>query len=83
MSMKNSNERIWNWKQADGSLLKVISNYKEGTITVFNSNGKILLKKKDLSLEQIKTIEEHFLNIVTNDKKKYIKETPKFDPMIS
>jgi hypothetical protein len=83
MSMKNSNERIWNWKQADGSLLKVISNYKEGTITVINSAGKILLEKKNLNLEQIKTIEEHFLNIVTNEKKEYIKNTPKFDPMIS
>jgi transposase len=27
MSMNSSNERVWNWKQADGSLLKVASNY--------------------------------------------------------
>ncbi len=83
MSMKNSNERIWSWKQADGSLLKVVSNYKKGTITVINNRGKILLKKEDLSFEQIKIIEEHFLDIVTKEQREYIKQAPKFDPMIS
>jgi hypothetical protein len=83
MSMKNSNERIWSWKQADGSLLKVVSNYKKGTITVINNRGKILLKKENLSFEQIKIIEEHFLDIVTKEKREYIKQAPKFDPMIS
>ena len=83
MSMKSSNERIWNWRQADGSLLKVVSNYKEGTITVLNNTGKILLRKQNLSFEQIKIIEEHFLHIVTKEKREYIKHTPKFDPMIS
>ena len=83
MSMKTKNERTWKWKQADGSVLKVISNYKKGTITVLNNNGNILLKKENLSLEQIKIIENHFLNVVTKNKQAYVKNTPKFDPMIS
>ena len=83
MSMKAKNERTWNWKQADGSILKVVSNYKKGTITVINDKGNILLKKENLSVEQIKIIENHFLNVVTKKNQSYVRNTPKFDPMIS
>jgi len=83
MSMKTSNERTWNWKQADGSKLKVISNTKKGTIKVYNNKGEIVLEKKNLTPQQVKIIEQHFLNIVTTKKQFSHKRKPDFDPMIS
>ncbi|MBS3778499.1 MAG: hypothetical protein KGY50_04325 [Candidatus Thermoplasmatota archaeon] len=83
MSMKTSNEKTWNWKQANGSTLKVVSNPSKGTITVYNSEGQVVLEKKNLSPEQMKIIEQHFLKVVTKKKQTYTKNTPKFDPMIS
>jgi hypothetical protein len=83
MSMKTSNERTWNWKQADGSTFKVVSNREKGTIVVYNSEGQTVLEKKNLSPEQVKIIEQHFLNVVTRKKQTYVKNAPKFDPMIS
>jgi hypothetical protein len=56
--------RTWNWKQADGSTLKVVSNPDKGTIVVYNGDGKVVLEKKNLSSQQVKIIEQHFLNIV-------------------
>ena len=83
MSMKTANERTWNWKQANGTVLKVVSNPKKGTITVFNDRGQIVLEKKNLSPEQVKIIEQHFLNLVTRKKQMSTKKAPDFDPMIS
>jgi hypothetical protein len=81
--MKTSNEKTWNWKQANGSTLKVVSNPAKGKITVYNSDGQVVLEKKNLSPEQIKLIEKQFLNVVTKKKQTYTKNAPKFDPMIS
>jgi len=81
--MKTSNERTWKWIQADGSKLKVISNIKKGTIIVYNSKGEVVLEKKNLTPEQVKIIEQHFLNVVTRKKQTSHKKTPDFDPMIS
>ena len=83
MSMKTSNERTWNWKQADGSTFKVVSNKEKGTIIVYNSEGQTVLEKRNLSPEQVKIIEQHFLNVVTRKKQTYVRNTPNFDPMIS
>lgn len=80
--MKAPNEKTWNWKQAGGSSLKVVSNPEKGTITVYDGEGKIVLEKKNLSPEQVKIIEQHFLHVVTNKKQTYVKNTPKYDPMV-
>ena len=81
--MKTSNERTWNWKQADGSIFKVVSNPDKGTIVVYNGDGKVVLEKKNLSSEQVKIIEQHFLNVVTSKKQTYVKNAPKYDPMVA
>jgi hypothetical protein len=81
--MKTSNKRTWNWKQANGSMLKVVSNPKKGTITVYKGSGQVVLEKKNLSPEQVKIIERHFLNVVTKKKQLYSRKVPKFDPMIT
>lgn len=81
--MKTSNERTWNWKQADGSTFKVVSNPDKGTIVVYNGDGKVVLEKKNLSPQQVKIIEQHFLNVVTRKKQTYVKNAPKYDPMVA
>ena len=82
--MITSKTRVWNWKQADGSYLKVVSNLEKGTISVFDKTGKCVLEKKNLSSAQVKLIEQHFLSIVTQNK---VPNTPKksnsYDPMIA
>lgn len=83
ISMKTSNERTWNWKQADGSTFKVVSNPDKGTIVVYNGDGKVVLEKKNLSPQQVKIIEQHFLNVVTRKKQTYVKNAPKYDPMVA
>jgi hypothetical protein len=82
--MKDSKTRIWMWKQADGSELKVVSNLEKGTIYVYNKIGKCVLEKKNLTPDQVRLIEQYFLTIVTQTP---ITTTPKkdetFDPMIT
>ena len=63
--MTNSTERTWTWKQAGGTELKVVSNAEKGTIHVYNSNGECVLEKKNLTPDQLKIIEQQFLNVVT------------------
>ena len=82
--MTASKTRVWNWKQADGTYLKVVSNLEEGTISVFDKTGKCVLEKKNLSPEQVKLIEQHFLSIVTqNPVTSAPKKPSSFDPMIA
>lgn len=83
ISMDETEKRTWNWTQANGTSLKVISNPKKGTIIVYNGEGQVVLEKKNLSPEQVKLIEQHFLNVVTKKKQTYVKNTPDYDPMVA
>jgi len=82
--MTNSKTRIWTWKQAGGSKLKVVSNIKKGIIQVFTENGDCVLEKKNLTPDQVKLIEQQFLSVVT---KKPINnqyhQKDSFDPMVA
>lgn len=81
--MSETDKRTWNWMQSNGTALKVISDPKKGTIIVYNGEGQVVLEKKNLSPEQVKLIEQHFLTIVTRKKQGHIKNTCDYDPMVA
>ena len=83
--MTKDMESIWAWLQVQGKIFKVVSNLNNGTITVYNQNGKVLMKKTDLSKKQVETVEDSFLYVVAKklnniDFKNYREQ---FDPMIA
>jgi hypothetical protein len=65
----------WNWKQPSGKMYKVISDYKKGTIIVYDDKGNLLMAKKNLSKKAIRVVEENFLGIVTKDDNKRFDDT--------
>ena len=82
LSKKNMN--IKKWLQSKATILKIVSNPKNGTIKIYNKKGKILIKKTNLTKEQVKTVEESLLGFATkklNDENTKQKEN--FDPMIT
>jgi len=82
--MANTTEKSWTWKQPGGSELKVVSNAEKGTIRVYNDRGVCVLDKKDLTPEQLKIIEQQFLNVVTKKPVFKPKENVAgFDPMVA
>lgn len=84
--MNKKNEKKETWLQLKNNILKIVSNPKNGTIKIYNKKGKIIMKKTNLTKEQIKTIEEIFLGFIAkklNDMKIKQKQEEKFDPMIA
>ena len=82
MSKKSNN--ILAWLQSKATILKIVSNPKNGTIKIYNKKGKIIIKKTNLTKEQVKTVEENLLGYATkklNDTDD--KQNEKFDPMIN
>jgi len=68
------------------NILKIVTNSKRGTIKVYNQKGELLLKKANLTKEQVETIEDSFLGYITNklntsERKKTKRES--FDPMVA
>ena len=83
--MTKDMKSIWAWLQVQGKIFKVVSNLNNGTITVYDQNGKVLMKKTDLSKKQVETVEDSFLYVVAKklnniDFKSYKEQ---FDPMIA
>jgi len=77
-------EKIFTLLQSKVHILKVVVNAKKGSIKVYNKRGKIIIKKTNLTKEQVKIVEESFLNFVAkklNDINTRKKE--KNDPMIA
>lgn len=84
--MNKKNEKKETWLQLKNNILKIVSNPKNGTIKIYNKKGKIIMKKTNLTKEQIKTIEEIFLGFIAkklNDTKIKQKQEEKFDPMVA
>jgi len=52
------------WKTKHNKILQVRIQYAEGYIQVFDSNGKRILKWTGLTREEIRMIEEHFMEII-------------------
>ncbi len=55
---------VWIWVQPGYRIWKVISNYQEGTIRVFNEKGEIILERRGLTKEVISIIESNFFDLV-------------------
>ena len=84
--MKNKTARIKKWLQCKGNILKIVSNPKRGTIKIYDEKGKILMKKTNLTKEQILTVEESFLGFIDkklNDMSIKQKQDENFDPMVA
>jgi len=84
--LNNTTEKIRTFLQSKGNILKIVSNPKKGMIKVYNEKGKILMKKTNLTKEQIKIIEESFLGFIfkkLNDMSTKQKKEEKYDPMIT
>jgi len=80
----SSSKKTWYWKQSQGKFLKILSDSQQGYIKVYNEKNELVLKKQNLTEEQVRLIEENFINIVVNFAQKN-KEKPSslFDPMVS
>jgi len=82
--MRKKTKNIWTWLQSKATILKIVSNPKNGTIKIYNKKGKIIIKKTNLTREQVKTVEESLLGYATkklNDTNN--KQNEKSDPMIT
>jgi hypothetical protein len=44
-------KNIWAWLQSKATILKIVSNPKNGTIKIYNKKGKIIIKKTNLTKE--------------------------------
>jgi hypothetical protein len=82
----NKNETKRTWLQLKNNILKIVSNPKNGTIKIYNKKGKIIMKKNNLTKEQIKKVEEIFLGFIIkklNDVNIKNKREDNFDPMVA
>jgi antitoxin component YwqK of YwqJK toxin-antitoxin module len=59
--MTKKKTKIWIWMQ-NNRILKAISNQETGTLTIYDEQGKILLKRTGLTKQQIKKIEINLSN---------------------
>jgi hypothetical protein len=57
---------IWAWLKSKGKIFKVVSNPAKGTIKIYNEKGKLLMKKTNLSKEQVELVEDSFLSFFAN-----------------
>ena len=83
--MTKDTDSIWAWLQAQGKIFKVVSNPNNGAIMVYDENGRVLMKKINLSKKQVEIVEDSFLYVVAKklnniDFKNYREQ---FDPMIA
>lgn len=83
--MAEETKNIWAWLQAKGNILKVVSNPRKGTIKVYTEKGKLVMKKTNLTKEQIETIEDNFLGFIAKKLNTTNRTSKKesFDPMIA
>lgn len=57
--MVNKNSKIWIWLQGN-KLLKAVYNPCNKTLTIYNENDEILVKREKLTQNQIRNIEIAF-----------------------
>lgn len=58
-------EKSWAWGMAGRRIYKVVSNPEEGTVKVYDPNGKLVEEHKGLSSEGVNVVEENFLKITS------------------
>ena len=57
-------EKKWAWLMPTGKIYGVVTNPEDGTIKVYNPDGKLVNKEEKLSKEVISLIEKSFLEAV-------------------
>lgn len=83
-----AHENVWAWLQVNGKIFKVISDPEKGVIEVFDDKGEILIRKINLTKEQVHLVEQNFLHHVakklTGTSTLTMKHDPDtyFDPMV-
>ena len=83
--MKDRFKKLISLIQKKGKILKIVSNSKKGTIKVYNESGKLMMKKTNLSRDNVETIEDNLVGFITNklnDSKQDTKDES-FDPMVT
>ncbi len=65
----------WKWTQPSGKIFKVVSDYKKGTIHVYDEDDNLVMVKKNLSEDAIRLVEKNFLDIVANNIEKRTYDT--------
>ena len=58
-------EKKWAWLMPTGKIYKVVTNPGDGTIKVYNPDGKLVNKEEKLSEEAISLVEKSFLEAVS------------------
>lgn len=81
--MTKRNEKILSTFQLKKNILKIVSNPKKGVVKVYNEKGKLLIKKTNLTKEQVKSIEESLMGHITKKLNDYKSNKKQFDPMIA
>ncbi len=86
--IRMTHENVWAWLQINGKIFKVISDSERGVIEVFDDKGELLIRKINLTKEQVILVEQNFLHHVAKKLNgshspctKQEKETY-FDPMV-
>ena len=59
--MTKKHAKIWIWVQ-NNKLLKAISNQETGTLTIYDEQDNIILRRTGLTKQQVKTIEIYLSN---------------------
>jgi len=70
----------WAWIQPDKKIWKVESDYKNGTIIVYNEAGELVFEKKGLKEAVVRFIEQNFLDLVATNLEKDVCDGTKDDP---
>ena len=83
--MPETTENRWLWQQASGKMFRVISDAKKGYIRVYNEEGTLIMKKTNLTKDQVKIIEHNFLCRVSKKSWDPSKDSPAIanDPMVA
>ena len=67
--------KTWTWIQPGDRVWKIISDPKNGTIVVYDEDGKEILKQQGLSEKALKMVEQNFIKLVA------LNMDNNFDPM--
>ncbi|MGB2842062.1 MAG: hypothetical protein WBC40_06250 [Halobacteriota archaeon] len=57
-------EKKWAWLMPTGKIYRVVTNPEDGTIKVYNPDGKLVNKEEKLSKGAVSLIEKSFLEAV-------------------
>ena len=83
--MKDRFKKLIGLIQKKGKILKIVSNSKKGTIRVYNETGKLMMKKTNLSRDNVEKIEDNLVGFITNklNDSNSNTEEESFDPMVT